>query len=193
MKIAVASNNPGKIKEFKSILEPLGYELLSAKELGVDMSEVIETGGTFAENALLKAEYLFEKTSLLSIADDSGLVINALPDILGVKSARFMGEDTDYSLKNDKILEMLKNKEDRSAYFISVIALCDENTSETFEGIINGHIAKTILGMNGFGYDPIFIPENYETSFGNMSQEDKNKISHRSRSLKKLMDYFNEI
>ncbi len=193
MKIAVASNNPGKIKEFKSILEPLGYELLSAKELGVDMSEVIETGDTFAENALLKAEYLFEKTSLLSIADDSGLVINALPDILGVKSARFMGEDTDYSLKNDKILEMLKNKEDRSAYFISVIALCDENTSETFEGIINGHIAKTILGMNGFGYDPIFIPENYETSFGNMSQEDKNKISHRSRSLKKLMDYFNEI
>src|SRR5690554_677424 len=146
MKIAVASNNPGKIKEFKSILEPLGYELLSAKELGVDMSEVIETGDTFAENALLKAEYLFEKTSLLSIADDSGLVINALPDILGVKSARFMGEDTDYSLKNDKILEMLKNKEDRSAYFISVIALCDENTSETFEGIINGHIAKTILG-----------------------------------------------
>lgn len=193
MKIAVASNNPGKIKEFKSILEPLGYELLSAKELGVDMSEVIETGDTFAENALLKAEYLFEKTSLLSIADDSGLVINALPDILGVKSARFMGEDTDYSLKNDKILEMLKNNEDRSAYFISVIALCDENTSETFEGIINGHIAKTILGMNGFGYDPIFIPENYETSFGNMSQEDKNKISHRSRSLKKLTDYFNEI
>lgn len=193
MKIAIASANQGKIKEFKAILEPLGYELISAKDLGIDMDTVEETGDTFEANAKLKSDFLYQQTKMLSIADDSGIVINALPDILGVQSARFMGHDTSYEEKNNKVIELLKDKEDRSAYFISVISLSGEGVHESFEGIVNGHIAHSIIGENGFGYDPIFIPEGFETSFGLIDKEIKNKMSHRAKSLSKLMEYFNEI
>lgn len=193
MKIAIASANQGKIKEFKAILEPLGYELISAKELGIDMDLVEETGETFEANAKLKSQYLYEQTKMLSIADDSGIVITALPDILGVKSARFMGHDTSYEEKNNQVISLLNEKEDRSAYFISAISLTGEDTQETFEGIIHGHISNAILGANGFGYDPIFIPEGFDTSFGLIDKDVKNEISHRARSLRKLTEYFNEL
>ncbi len=192
MKIAIASNNKGKIKEFKAILEPLGYTLMTAGELGVDMDVVEETGETFAENAKLKSDYLYQETKLLSVADDSGLVIEALPDILGVTSARWMGEDTDYAIKNEKVLELLKDKKDRSAYFISVISISDGKEEHHFEGIVKGKIAHEGTGEGGFGYDPIFIPEGFNESFGVMDDVQKNEISHRARSLKKMTEYFNE-
>ncbi|NLW14874.1 MAG: RdgB/HAM1 family non-canonical purine NTP pyrophosphatase [Erysipelothrix sp.] len=191
MKIALASSNKGKIREFKQILEPLGYTLHTAEDLGVDMSKVVEDGKTFTDNAKIKAKYLYDKTGLLSIADDSGLIINALPDILGVYSARFMGEDTDYAIKNKAVLEMLEDKEDRSASFHSIISIVGEDTDLSFEGDIKGNIDRKISGENGFGYDPIFIPESYDISFASLDDAVKNEISHRAIALKKVMVHFN--
>lgn len=192
MKIAIASANQGKIKEFKAILEPLGYTLLTAQELNVDMDVVEETGSTFEENAMLKSKYLYAQTNLPSLADDSGLTISVLPDILGIYSARFMGEDTSYDLKNNEILNLLKNKEDRSAYFTSVISFTDHEKTHTFEGIAQGKISHKIQGSQGFGYDPIFIPEGYGITYGLISDKIKNKISHRAKSLNKFSEFIHE-
>lgn len=192
MKIAIASENKGKIAEFKAILEPLGYEIIPASELGVDMSPLEETGETFAQNAKLKSEYLFNKTNMPSLADDSGLVINALPDILGVKSARFMGENTSYDVKHQEILRLLSDKKDRSAYFESAISLTSATEQEIFSGQVHGKIALEPMGHKGFGYDPIFMPEGYGITFGLIDGSIKNKISHRAKSLQAFSEYLNE-
>lgn len=192
MKVVIASSNKGKIKEFKQILEPLGYEILSAKDLDVDMDEVIETGTTFCENSMLKSKFLYDKTNITSIADDSGLVIDALPDILGVQSARFMGEDTPYDLKNKAILDLLKTTDNRSAAFHSAISIYGEGIDEVFQGVCSGVIAYESSGTEGFGYDPIFIPYGHTETFGSLNSEIKNQISHRAKALNKLMGYFNE-
>lgn len=191
MKVAVASNNAGKINEFKQILEPLGYEVISAKALGVDMDCVEETGTTFEENALIKARYLYEVTKISSIADDSGLVIESLPDILGVYSARFMGKDTPYDVKNRKVIELLEDKS-RNAYFISSIAYVSNVDVKTFEGRCDGEISYEILGESGFGFDPIFVPEGLTQSFGQLDPKTKNTYSHRGKALRKLDCYFKE-
>lgn len=191
MKIAVASNNEGKLNEFKQILEPLGYEVLSAKMLGINMDVVEETGETFEENALIKARYLFEKTQINSIADDSGLVVESLPDILGVYSARFMGIETSYDVKNRAVIELLEGK-NRSAYFISSIAYVSETVTKTFVGRCDGAIASDILGREGFGFDPIFIPNGFQQSFGQLDSITKNAHSHRGKALRKLDDFFKE-
>lgn len=192
MKIAIASGNQGKINEFKKILEPLGYQLITAADLGVDMSVVEETGTTFSENAKLKSDYLYEKAKITSIADDSGLVIEALPDILGVTSARFMGESTSYKIKNNEIIKQLKDKENRRAYFKSAISLTSSDDHQIFTGIVKGHIAQNIQGEKGFGYDPIFIPDGYDVSFGILEERVKNEISHRAKALKDFEGYLHE-
>lgn len=192
MKIAVASANINKLKEFKQILEPFGYELISAKDLGIEMDDVEETGSSFSENSSLKARYLYEKTGLASIADDSGLNINALPDILGIYSARFMPNTNDYKLKNQELINRLINETNRTAYFTSVITYVDANAEMHFEGIVEGDIANQIMGDQGFGYDPIFIPKSYKNSFAELGYEVKNKISHRAIALKKMEAYFSE-
>lgn len=189
MKVVIASNNPGKIKEFKEILSPMGYEIL---DLNISLNDFEETGTTFKENALSKAEFVYRKTGYLTIADDSGLCIRALPDILGVYSARFMGETTDYQVKMNTILDLLKDKNDRSAYFKSVIAVVGDGVNLAFEGVCEGEIASEIKGEAGFGYDPIFIPETYKLTFGELDEAIKNQISHRSKALNKMMEYLNE-
>ncbi|QIK57362.1 RdgB/HAM1 family non-canonical purine NTP pyrophosphatase [Erysipelothrix sp. HDW6A] len=193
MKLLIASHNKNKIKEFKEILEPLGYTVLSAGDFDINIDDVEETESTFEGNALLKARYLFEKTGLASISDDSGLTIPALPDILGVYSARFMGSDTDYTVKNHAVIDLLKDKEDRSAYFTSAIALVGPTEEKTFVGRIDGTITDEIRGVGGFGYDPIFLPDGYEETFGELGPEIKNTISHRFRALEKLIHYLREV
>ena len=189
MKIIVASNNQGKLKEFKSILEPLGYTVVTAKEQGISMDSVEETGATFVENSIIKAAFVHEQTGLPTIADDSGLTISALPDILGVYSARFMGEDTPYVDKNNEILKRLKDESQRDAYFTSAIVMIDEQGIHAFEGRIDGSIAEAIMGEGGFGYDPIFVPNGMTVSFGMLDADVKNKISHRALALQKFIDF----
>lgn len=190
MKILIASQNEGKLKEFRSILEPLGFEVRSAQEEGYNLDHVVEDGLTFEDNALIKARVLYEMAGVPVLADDSGLCIDALPDILGVHSARFMGYETAYDVRNKHLLELLENK-DKEASFYSVIAYCDGETEMCFEGRIDGLI-KDVMGEGGFGYDPIFYPLGYDISFGTMDIDTKNKISHRALALQKTMAYLKD-
>lgn len=189
MKIVIASHNQGKLKEFKSILNNMNVDVVTAKDMGVNLDDFEEVGTTYEENAYLKAKYVYDQTGVMSIADDSGIVINALPDILGVYSARFMGADTDYSLKNKRLLEMLENSEDRTAVFTSAIALVGRDVNEMFVAHVNGTIALTIDGQEGFGYDPIFIPDGYSETYASMPQETKNKMSHRALASRKFLQF----
>lgn len=193
MKIVLASHNQGKLKEFQAILLNLNYEIVLASDVGINLDEFEETGTTYEENALLKARYVYEQTGLTSIADDSGIKIHALPDILGVYSARFMGSDTSYDLKNKALLEILSDKSDRSAVFTSVIALVSEQEEMVFEGVVNGTIAKSIHGKGGFGYDPIFIPDGYHESYAQMDSNTKNSMSHRALALQKCLNYLRKL
>ena len=192
MRIVVASQNNGKLKEFKSVLEPLGYEVLSARDLGVNLDDVVEDQDTFEGNALIKARYLHEKTGLSVVSDDSGLCLEALPNILGVYSARFMGEDTDYSIKNAEVLRLLEPYDNKNAAFHCVIAIVGDGFESTFSGKIEGLIKPLIGGQGGFGYDPIFFPHNEDGSFATLSLDVKNKISHRAQALQKLHQYLKE-
>lgn len=188
MKIIIASQNEGKLKEFRSILGPLGYEVFSANELGYNLDHLEETATTFEGNALIKANALFEMAQLPVIADDSGLCVNALPDILGVYSARYMGYDTPYDIRNQTILDLLEGK-DKAASFHSVIAYVDKDTQIGFEGIVEGVIKPSMGGLGGFGYDPIFYPLGFEESFAAMDADQKNAISHRGIALRKCVEY----
>lgn len=192
MKILIGSHNPGKIKEFKAILSPQGYTVLTLDDVGISIDDLEETGKTFEENARLKAKYIHELTNLDVIADDSGLMIDALPDILGVYSARFMGEDTEQSIKNMAVLKLLEPFDDRSAAFYSAICLYGKDMDELFVGICEGSIATSVQGVGGFGYDPIFIPKGYNDTFASLDRSIKNDISHRAKALKKVSSYFNE-
>lgn len=188
MKIIIATQNQGKLKEFKAILEPHGYTVLTADDVGVNIDAIVEDGLTFEDNALIKVRYLYERTGLPVIADDSGLCVEALPDILGVHSARYMGYDTPYPVRNAHILELLAEEDNRNASFHSVIALKDDQGEYTFAGEIKGLIAEA-KGNEGFGYDPIFYPLGYEESFASMDIDEKNKISHRAIALAGLIDH----
>ncbi len=188
MKIVIASHNKGKLKEFQSILKGLDVTIVTAMDEGLDLDSFEEVGLTYEENAYLKAKYVYEKTGYLSIADDSGIEIHALPDILGVYSARFMGADTSYDIKNKRLLEMLEGK-DRSATFTSAISLVGDNTNEMFIGKVEGMIAESIQGNQGFGYDPIFIPNGYDETYALMDANVKNTMSHRALALQKFVEY----
>ncbi|HZJ85783.1 MAG TPA: RdgB/HAM1 family non-canonical purine NTP pyrophosphatase [Erysipelotrichaceae bacterium] len=185
--IVLVSNNAGKIKEVKSIVEPLGYKVLSLKDLKIN-ADIIEDGYSFEENALIKARYLKADYDII-IADDSGLEIYGLDMQPGIYSARFLGSDLDYKLKNQKVIEMLKDKADKRARFVSVIALIYKGKEVTFRGEVMGEITDQIYGEGGFGYDPIFRPKGYSQTFGQLDDKLKNKISHRAVALKKLERY----
>ena len=188
MDILLATNNHNKVKEYQEILTPFNINVLCLKDLKIN-SDPKETGHTFKENSLIKAKALMGETTLPIIADDSGLIIDAIPDILGVNSARFMGKDTPYIEKNKKIIELLKDK-DRSASFNCVITLITSNKDiYQFEGVCKGTIAFEIEGQNGFGYDPIFIPNGYDKTFGTFDEDEKNKISHRGIASTKLINF----
>ena len=186
MKLIIASNNKGKIREYKEILEPLGYEVISQSESGINI-EVEETGKTFAENSALKARAIYRMTHSAVLADDSGLVIDALDGEPGVFSARYGGLRTDAD-RTALVLEKMKNvpEEKRTARFVCTIHFIKENGEEiTVEGKVFGKIWYEPKGENGFGYDPIFVYEG--KTFAEHSSELKNKVSHRANALEELV------
>ena len=188
--LIVASNNQNKIKEYKAILEPLGFNVISQSEAGINI-EVEETGTTFEENSLLKAQAIYDITHKNVIADDSGMEVSFLNNEPGIYSARYKGLKTALE-RNKYILSALKNAKDRSARFICTICYIDETGKhKMFKGIWPGRIAKKISGDNGFGYDPIFIGEGKRCTTANITEAEKNKISHRGRATALLLEYLN--
>lgn len=181
--IILASNNKDKVKEVKEILK--GYDIISMKEAGIDV-DIEENGTTFEENALIKARAIMKLTGQITMADDSGLEIDYLNKAPGVYSARFMGHDTSYDVKNKALIQKLEGVKgsDRSGRFVCAIAVCFPDGCEIVKrGTMEGLIAEEIKGDNGFGYDPIvYLPEYGKTS-GELAPEEKNKISHRGKAL----------
>ena len=191
--IILASNNKDKVKEVKEILK--GYNVISLKDAGINL-DVEENGTTFEENALIKARAVCKLTGQLTMADDSGLEIDYLNKEPGVYSARYMGHDTSYDIKNAKILEMLEDvpEEKRTARFVCSIAVAfpDRDTvvvRDTIEGIIGYESA----GENGFGYDPIFYVPELKKTTAQLSMEEKNKISHRGKALVKMANRLKDM
>ncbi len=195
-RILIASGNKGKIREFKFLLRPLKIALADLSEFP-SVNEPEETGTTFTANAELKASYYASHTCEWSLADDSGLEIDILDGRPGVLSARYGGIETPYSEKMQLVLKELDRatKEQRRAQFVSVIALADPSghIRLTAEGVCRGSIVSAPRGSNGFGYDPIFMPEGFNRSFGEMSDEEKRSLSHRGRAsfefIRKMSDF----
>ncbi|MGN0378836.1 MAG: XTP/dITP diphosphatase [Butyrivibrio sp.] len=189
-----ATGNQDKIKEIRAILGDIGEEILSMKEAGIDL-DIVEDGTTFEENAVIKAKAVSKLTGQLALADDSGLEVDALNKEPGIYSARYMGVDTPYEVKNRNIIERLEGVEgkDRSARFVCAIAAAfPDGEVITTRGTIEGVIAKEPAGTNGFGYDPIvYVPE-YGMTTGQMEPEAKNKISHRGKALMAMKEILKE-
>lgn len=191
--IIVASTNQGKIKEIKAMLKDIDIEVLSMKDVLEQELEIEETGTTFKENALIKAQTIANIVNKPVLADDSGLEVDALDKQPGIYSARFLGADTSYNIKNQYIIDALKDKK-RTARFVCAMALVIPGQEpilieETMEGLINDKIE----GANGFGYDPIFYFPPCQMTSAMMSMEEKNKYSHRAKALKKLYTILKEI
>ena len=181
--IILASNNKDKVKEVKEILK--GYDIISMKEAGIDV-DIEENGTTFEENALIKARAIMKLTGQITMADDSGLEIDYLNKAPGVYSARFMGHDTSYDIKNKALIQKLEGVKgsDRSGRFVCAIAVCFPDGREIVKrGTMEGLIAEEIKGDNGFGYDPIVYLPQYGKTSGELAPEEKNKISHRGKAL----------
>ena len=187
MKIILASNNKKKLTEMREILSALGVELMSQREAGCCF-EVDETGATFEENAFLKAEAVTRATGMPAVADDSGLMVDALDGAPGIYSARFTGshEDSDEA-RNAFLLKKLEGVEDRRARFVSCICCTFPNGDRlTARGECCGSILHEPVGENGFGYDPLFRPEGYDCSMAELTAEEKNAISHRGKAIRKF-------
>ncbi len=190
MKIAIASSNPHKIREIRDILSGLPVEVIPASELGVDMSLVKETGDTLEENAILKAKFLYERTGLPSLADDTGLFVDALDGEPGVRTARYAGEEADSRDNIEKLLRNLRGKDNRRAHFRTIVAFVDEEGKvHLFEGRVDGEITVEPVGDKGFGYDPIFYYPPAGKTFARMEDEEKNRVSHRYRALEKFRKF----
>lgn len=195
-RIVFATNNQHKLQEIREILSP-EFEIVSLKEIGCH-EDIPETGNTLEENALQKARYISERYHISCFADDTGLEVEALGGAPGVHSARYAeGTDHDSEANMTKLLRELEGKENRQARFRTVIALIELGEDETenvhlFEGIVEGHISTERQGTEGFGYDPIFVPEGYEKSFAALGETIKNHISHRARAVKKLADHLKQ-
>ena len=189
MKLVVATNNQGKVKEFKQLLEPLGFEPVSLKDEGI-MIDIAEDGETFAENAHIKAQAVYEICKCPVLADDSGLEIEFLGGAPGIYSARYAGEDATDADRCNKILSELDGVDIsmRSARFACALyCIIDEETEYSVLGTMNGFIGTEPMGENGFGYDPIFMIDE-ETSVAMISDDEKNKISHRAEAMRKLAE-----
>ena len=187
-KIVFATGNEGKMREVRLILQDLGFPVLSMKEAGVSL-DIEENGTTFAENAMIKARAVWEKTGGIVLADDSGLVVDYLGGEPGVYSARYLGEDTSYEIKNQAIIDRLADakEEERTARFVSAIAAVLPDGSELVtEGTVEGLIAHEPAGNGGFGYDPIFYLPEYGVTSAEISIEKKNEISHRGKALEAM-------
>ena len=195
MKIIFATGNEGKMKEIRMVLADLGLDIQSMKEAGVFL-DIEENGTTFEENALIKAKAIADAKkatgdSAIVLADDSGLEIDYLNKEPGVHSSRYMGEDTSYEIKNQHILDLLKDvpKEKRSARFVCTIAaIFPDGKEQVVRETIEGRIGYESKGSNGFGYDPIFYVPDFGCTTAELSLEQKNQISHRGKALEKMKD-----
>ena len=190
MQLIFATHNKNKIKEISELI-PSSYNLCGLSDIGC-VEEIPETGQTLHENALLKAQFVYDKYNLNCFADDSGLEVETLNSAPGVYSARYAGQPQNDSNNIKKLLQELNAKSNRAAQFKTVIDLILNGKNYFFEGYIKGQIAFEIQGKNGFGYDPVFIPDGYSQTFAQMDFETKNKISHRAIAIKKLIEFLNK-
>ena len=191
MKIVFATNNPNKLKEIQSLI-PKEIEIISLNEIGCT-DDIPETGDTLEANAFQKAHYIKDNFNYDCFADDTGLEIDELNGEPGVYSARYAGPERNANANMNKVLNELKGKKNRKAKFRTAIALILKGEEHLFEGKVEGYISKDKQGNEGFGYDPIFIPENNIRSFAQMSMQEKGAISHRGRAVKKLVTYLNNL
>lgn len=189
-RIIFATGNSGKMKEIREILSDLNVEVVSMKEAGIT-ADIVEDGSTFEENAVIKARAIMEITNEIVLADDSGLEIDYLNKEPGIYSARYMGEDTSYHIKNAKLIERLEGVPDekRTARFVCAIAAAfPDGSVKTVRAAMEGRIGYKESGENGFGYDPIFYLPEYGCTSAEISMEEKNKISHRGKALRAIKD-----
>lgn len=185
-KLIFATHNEHKLKEIRQILP--GWKIQGLHEIGL-YDEIAENGTTLEANAEIKAEYVFAKTGEACFADDTGLEVEALNGAPGILSARYAGDQHDFKANIDKLLSEMDGIENRKARFRTVICLIIDDKKQFFEGIVEGKITKSPKGSEGFGYDPVFVPDGYELSFAEMSASEKNAISHRGKAMKDLQDY----
>ena len=186
-KIIFATGNADKLREIRMILGD-DWEVVSQKEAGIE-ADIVEDGTSFEDNAVIKAQTIAKLAGKMALADDSGLVVDAMDGMPGIYSARFMGEDTSYDIKNAAIIEKLNGLEgkDRSARFVCAIAAAwPDGTLITCRGIMEGQIAKKSAGVNGFGYDPIFYLPEYGCTSAELPPEEKNRISHRGKAMRMM-------
>mgnify|MGYP003298448955 FL=1 len=194
-KVIFATSNEGKMKEVRAILEDLGMEVLSMKEAGIHV-DVVEDGTTFEENAVIKATEIQKVCGEIVLADDSGLEVDYLNKEPGIYSARYMGEDTSYKIKNQNIIDRLDGVEDekRTARFVCAIAAAfPDGTVEVTRGTIEGRIGYEESGENGFGYDPIFYVPEFGKTTAELTEEEKNKVSHRGKALELMKEELKKL
>ncbi len=189
-KIVFATNNPHKLREIKEIMGGK-YDILSLKEIGCDR-EIPETGDTLEENARIKARYVKDNYGYDCFADDTGLEVEALGGAPGVYSARYAGEGHDARANMKKLLEKMRGRSNRKARFRTVIALFWNDELTLLDGVVNGQITEEPRGNGGFGYDPVFCPENSRLTFAQMDETAKNAISHRALAVAKLIERLNK-
>lgn len=194
-KFIVATRNNGKLKEISEILKGLPFEIISMEEAGID-KEIEESGSTFEENAVIKAEEIFKITGEIVMADDSGLEVDFLDGAPGIYSARFAGEGAADSDRNNKLLNLLKDVpfEKRTARFVCAVAvIMPDGRKFTVRGTCEGYIGFKPEGQNGFGYDPLFYLPDYDKTIAQLDSTEKNKISHRGRALKLMLEELERI
>ena len=185
-RLVIASHNPGKVSEIADLMRPFVVEVISAADLNLDEPE--ETGTTFADNALLKAHAAAKAANLPALADDSGLVVNALAGAPGVYSARWAGADKDFIVAMEKVEELLRGSEDRSSMFVCALALAwPDGHADVFEGFVEGEITWPPRGEKGFGYDPIFTADGEDITFAEMEPAQKHTMAHRADAFQKLV------
>jgi XTP/dITP diphosphohydrolase len=190
MQLVFASNNSNKIKEIQQLV-PAEFQILSLIDIGC-IVDIPETANTIEGNAIIKANYITEHYGYPCFADDSGLEIDILNGEPGVYSARYAGIQKDDNENMNLVLTKLKNESNRKANFKTVIALNINGQQHLFTGIINGEIIRECIGDNGFGYDPIFVPNGYTTTFAQMTMEEKASISHRGKAVKQLIEFLHK-
>ena len=191
MKLIFATSNKGKLREARDILGP-SYEIISPADLGI-FDDIEETGATFKENSLIKAEYIYSRTGMNCFADDTGLMVDALGGAPGVKSARYATEGHDFDANIDKLLSELSDATDRKARFRCVVTLIVDGEKHFFEGNCEGRIARERAGSGGFGYDPVFIADAWpDRSFSQVGEQAKNSVSHRGQSLRAMAAWLND-
>ena len=190
VKLVFATHNKNKFAEVKAML-PSNIELLSLTDIGC-FEDIEETAETIEGNAILKAEYVRKKFNIACFADDTGLEVKSLNNEPGIFSARYAGEPSNSRANIDKLLNNLKDKDDRSARFKTAIALSMKQTEKLFVGICDGEIIKELRGTSGFGYDPVFQPKGFAETFAEMTLAQKNEIGHRGKAMRQLIDYLSK-